>query len=75
MLEAEAPDTRAGDDLINRAAQLGFELVYDVTANGRSVWEWRRGDEPRPQFATERVARFWMAEWLVRAAEKSHSRG
>ncbi|MEY2524962.1 MAG: hypothetical protein QOJ66_3527, partial [Ilumatobacteraceae bacterium] len=32
------------------------------------VWEWRRGDEPRPQFATERVARHWMSEWLDRTA-------
>ena len=58
------------DDLLARAGVLGFVLVRYETTNGQTVWEWRRGDEPRPQFATERVARHWMSEWLDRAAAR-----
>jgi hypothetical protein len=54
------------DDLLARAGALGFVLTRYETSNGQIVWEWRKGDEPRPQFATERVARHWMAEWLDR---------
>lgn len=56
------------DALLERAAELGFELVNYTTDNGQDVWEWRRGDEPRPQFVTERVARHWMFHWLAQAS-------
>ncbi len=56
------------DALLDQAAAVGFTLATFVTSSGQTVYEWRRGDEPRPQFATERVARLWMAEWLDRPA-------
>jgi hypothetical protein len=56
------------DELLARANALGFVLARQEAPNGPIVWEWRRGDEPRPQFATERVARHWMSEWLDRTA-------
>ncbi|MDQ1455692.1 MAG: hypothetical protein QOH28_1312 [Actinomycetota bacterium] len=56
------------DELLARANALGFVLARHEAPNGQIVWEWRRGDEPRPQFATERVARHWMSEWLDRTA-------
>ena len=55
---------RHPDPLIERARQAGFELATRDTDTGQAVWEWRRGDEPRPQFVTERVARHWMFRWL-----------
>jgi hypothetical protein len=59
---------RGSRDLLEaRAARAGFELVNRVTDAGLVVWEWRRGDEPRPQFVTERVARHWMFQLLARA--------
>jgi len=58
--------TSGKDDLLARAGASGFVLACYETPNGQTVWEWRRGDEPRPQFATERVARQWMSEWLDR---------
>ena len=54
------------DPVIEEARELGFELGWFCTETGQSVWEWRRGDEPRPQFATVRVALVWMTEWLER---------
>jgi hypothetical protein len=60
--------TSKTDELLARAGARGFVLVQYETSNGQTVWEWRRGDEPRPQFATERVARHWMSEWLDRTS-------
>jgi ribosomal protein L34 len=57
---------RTADSIIEEAREQGFELARFSTATGQTVWEWRRGDEPRPQFATERVAIVWMTEWLER---------
>ena len=68
-VERRAAGGAGGDDadrLIERAARAGFILAEFETSTGQRVLEWRRGDEPRPQFATERVARQWMAEWLDR---------
>ena len=48
----------------SRAADRGFRLLQYETENGQLVWEWRRGNEPRPQFVTRRVAMHWMAEFL-----------
>jgi hypothetical protein len=58
----------APEDLVQRATRLGFTLAHFETDTGQSVWEWRQGDGPRPQFATERVARQWMSEWIERTA-------
>jgi len=52
------------DPLVERALEAGFELGTHVTETGQTVWEWCRGSEPRPQFVTERVARYWMFRWL-----------
>jgi hypothetical protein len=57
---------RRSDPLLDEAARLGFALVDYVTPSGQTVWEWRCGDGPRPQFVTERVARQWMSEWIDR---------
>jgi len=48
------------------AADAGFRLVQCETDTGQLVWEWRRGNEPKPQFVTRRVAIHWMAEFLAR---------
>ena len=52
--------------VIAQAAHAGFQLVQHETGVGQLVWEWRRGDEPRPQFVTRRVAVHWMQEFLER---------
>ena len=51
--------------VIARAADAGFRLVPYETASGHRVWEWRRGDEPRPQFTNRRVAVHWMEQLLA----------
>lgn len=56
---------------MDRARALGFELAEFSTSSGQQVWEWRRRDQPRPQFAAERVAVQWMAEWLERHDDES----
>jgi hypothetical protein len=57
------------DTLLAAAAALGFELVSYQSETDQTVWEWRQGEGPRPQFVTERVARQWMKEWLARQPE------
>ncbi len=52
------------EPIIEAALRDGFSLVQYETPTGQVVWEWRRGDEPRPQFVTRRVALIWMEEWL-----------
>ncbi|MET0629203.1 MAG: hypothetical protein ABW033_12175 [Acidimicrobiia bacterium] len=54
--------------VIARAADAGFRLAQYETDQGHSVWEWRHGSDPRPQFVTRRVAVHWMAEFLERDA-------
>ena len=56
------------EPIIEAAARDGFSLVQYETPTGQVVWEWRRGDEPRPQFVTRRVALVWMEEWLGHSA-------
>jgi hypothetical protein len=68
MQTIRADASRESDALLERAAAQGFTLVHYEAANGQTIWEWRRGDEPRPQFAIERAARHWMSEWLDRAS-------
>jgi hypothetical protein len=53
------------ETVVFHAADLGFQLVQYETDNGQLAWEWRRGNEPRPQFVTRRVAIHWMAEFLA----------
>lgn len=60
MLELEE------QSVIARAADEGYRLAHYETDSGQTVWEWRRGSEPRPQFATRRVAVHWMGEFLGR---------
>lgn len=59
-----APDPR-DDDLLAHARELGFELATYESSAGQLVYEWRRGDEPRPQFVTRRVALLWMEELIT----------
>jgi len=59
---------RDGDPLLAQADALGFRLTTHETDNGQIVWEWRHEDGgPCPQFVTERVACYWMAEWIAQA--------
>jgi hypothetical protein len=58
-------DAHCQDPLIERAARAGWELVTRVTDTGQVVWEWRNGLAPRPQFLSERIARYWMYDWLA----------
>jgi hypothetical protein len=48
------------------ATDEGYRLVQCETDTGQLIWEWRHGDEPRPQFVTRRVAIHWMTELLGR---------
>jgi hypothetical protein len=52
--------------VIAQAADHGFRLVRLETEHGHTVWEWRNGDQPRPQFVTRRVAVHWMSDCLAR---------
>jgi hypothetical protein len=54
--------------IVERAAAAGFELLQHETPHGQLVWEWRCGDEPRPQFVSRRVAFNFMDDWLRRNA-------
>ena len=63
---AHEPAFANQDLLLERAAQAGFELVTRVTDTGQVVWEWSSGTGPRPQFVSERVARYWMFDWLAK---------
>ena len=54
------------DHLVERAAAEGFQLVQYETPHGQLVWEWRCGDDPRPQFVSRRVALNFMEDWLRR---------
>jgi hypothetical protein len=67
--ETDAASPPSEDTLLETAAALGFELVSYRSETDQTVWEWRHGDGPRPQFVTERVAREWMADWLARQPE------
>jgi hypothetical protein len=57
----------ANDDhpALVEASALGFELATYESDAGQLIYEWRRGDEPRPQFVTRRVALQWMQEFLA----------
>lgn len=53
------------ETVVATATAAGFRLVHYETDVGQPVWEWRRGDEPRPQFVTRRIAVQWMTELLA----------
>ena len=53
------------DPVLTEARTLGFELVTYESDAGQVIFEWRRGDEPRPQFVTRRVALQWMQDFLA----------
>jgi hypothetical protein len=63
-LAADPLTASAPDALFEHAARLGFDLFTRETDTGQLVWEWRQHDGPCPQFVTERVARYWIAEWI-----------
>src|SRR6478752_5662466 len=67
-VEGADGEDQDADQLLEAAARLGFALVNYQADSGQTIWEWRLGDGPRPQFVTERVARQWMAEWIERSA-------
>jgi hypothetical protein len=69
VIGTDAASPQPADSLLEAAAQLGFELASYQSETDQTVWEWRQGDGPRPQFVTERVARQWMGEWLARQPE------
>jgi hypothetical protein len=54
------------DIVLARAAHEGSRLVQYETDTGQLIWEWRHGNEPRPQFVTRRVAIHWMTQLLER---------
>jgi hypothetical protein len=54
------------ETVVATAAAVGFRLVQYETDAGQPVWEWRRGDEPRPQFVLRRIAIHWMTRLLAR---------
>jgi hypothetical protein len=67
--ESDAESPPSEDTLLATAAALGFDLISYQSETDQTVWEWRHGDGPRPQFVTERVAREWMTDWLARQPE------
>ena len=60
------------DSIVERAAASGFQLVEYETSDGQRVCEWQRGDEPRPQFVSRRVALNYMADRLRRDRPTRH---
>jgi len=63
---SRAPDSAGdADPVLAEARTLGFELATYESDAGQLIFEWRRGDEPRPQFVTRRVALQWMQEFLA----------
>jgi len=65
LLRTEFDIDDAFSDVVAAASDAGFALVEFETNHGQRVWEWRRGDEPRPQFVSRRVALFWMDDVLA----------
>jgi hypothetical protein len=57
--------SRTADPVLAEARALGFELAAYESDAGQLVFEWRRGQEPRPQFVTRRVALHWMKDFLA----------
>ena len=53
-------------EILPRATEIGFCLVQYETDMGQLVFEWRRGDDPGPQFLTRHLALLWMIDLLDR---------
>ena len=64
ILDPRSNRSRTSASVLAEARALGFELVTYESDAGQVIFEWRRGDEPRPQFVTRRVAVLWMSEFL-----------
>jgi len=62
---ADGSSADGADAVLTEARSLGFELATYESDAGQLIFEWRRGDEPRPQFVTRRVALQWMQELLA----------
>jgi len=60
-----ACDDLAERALLARALDAGYRLLQRELGTGLVVWEWEKGDAPRPQFASRGVALHWMSEVLV----------
>ena len=69
VVEIDAPRDRDEEPclepIVERARRVGFLLVQLETDNGQVVWEWRRGNKPRPRFLTRKVAIQWMEDRLA----------
>ncbi|MFN8028650.1 MAG: hypothetical protein U0W40_20530 [Acidimicrobiia bacterium] len=65
ILRPNASSDPRDESVLARARDLGFDLVTYESSSGQLIYEWRRGDEPRPQFVTRRVALLWMDEFLA----------
>jgi len=59
-----ACDDLAERALLARALDAGYRLLQRELGTGLVVWEWEKGDAPRPQFASRSVALHWMSEVL-----------
>ena len=64
ILEPHSFSDPRDESVLAHARELGFELATYESDAGQTIFEWRRGDEPRPQFVTRRVALLWMDEFL-----------
>jgi hypothetical protein len=60
------------DSIIERATAAGFQLVEYERTDGQLLYEWCRGDDPRPQFVSRRVALNYMADRLRRSRPTRH---
>ncbi len=65
ILEPHSASDPRAEAVLAQAREFGFELVSYESEAGQLIFEWRRGDEPRPQFVTRRVALVWMGEFLA----------
>ena len=54
------------ENVLTSVAEEGFHLVQIETSEGQLVWEWRRGNDPKPQFVNRRVALHFMDDLLRR---------
>lgn len=68
-IEAGAGDLGC-DDAVMKEALRGLRTNHRQTDTAQTVWGWGRGDDPRPQFATERVTRLWVTELLDRSQQR-----
>jgi hypothetical protein len=65
IVEPHSASDHRDEAVLAPARELGFELTSYESSAGQLIFEWRRGEEPRPQFVTRRVALRWMREFLA----------